>query len=72
MRVEPSNEGVRAEPLPDGKVWLRGDAEPKDWTLTLTDTTPNTHGSPGLWGFSNDHEIYYANDNLVVTPQRVA
>jgi len=33
--------------------------------ITLADDTPNTHGSPGLWGFSNDHEIYY--DNVSVT-----
>ena len=49
-----------------GKVWPTGEAEPKDWTITLVDETPNTHGSPGLWGFSNDHEIHY--DNVMVTP----
>ncbi|HWE03954.1 MAG TPA: PQQ-binding-like beta-propeller repeat protein [Tepidisphaeraceae bacterium] len=49
-----------------GKAWKAGDAEPKDWMVTLTHDTPNTHGSPGLWGFSNAHEIYY--DNLIVTP----
>ncbi len=36
----------------------------------MTDETPNTHGSPGLWGFSNDHEIYY--DNVLVTPNASA
>ncbi len=48
-----------------GKAWPKGQPEPAKWTLQLEDPTPNTHGSPGLWGFSNDHEIYY--DNLVVT-----
>jgi outer membrane protein assembly factor BamB len=49
-----------------GKVWPKGQPEPSKWTIELQDPTPNTHGSPGLWGFSNDHEIYY--DNLAVTP----
>ena len=49
-----------------GKAWPTGTPEPTDWTLSLTDETLNTHGSPGLWGFSNDHEIYY--DNVLVTP----
>jgi outer membrane protein assembly factor BamB len=49
-----------------GKAWPADQAEPKDWTIKLVDEVPNTHGSPGLWGFSNDHEIYY--DNIVVTP----
>ena len=43
-----------------------GEAEPKEWTIELEDPTPNRNGSPGLWGFSNDHEIYY--DNIIVTP----
>ena len=50
-----------------GKVWAKGDSEPSDWTVKLEDDTPNTHGSPGLWGFSNDHEIYY--DNVSVTAE---
>jgi hypothetical protein len=48
-----------------GKVWKSGDAEPAAWTVTLEDSTPNHNGSPGLWGFSNDLEIYY--DNVVVS-----
>ena len=49
-----------------GKAWPVGQPEPKDWMLTLVDDVPNVSGSPGLWGFSNDHEIYY--DNISVTP----
>jgi len=54
-----------------GKAWEKGRNEPQDWTIRLEDPTPNTHGAAGLWGFSNDHEIYY--DNVVVTanPQEV-
>jgi hypothetical protein len=48
-----------------GKAWPVGEAEPKDWNIQLDDPTPNRNGSPGLWGFSNDHEIYY--DNILVT-----
>ena len=60
---------VQQEPgkaLIKGKIWEKGRPEPKDWTIELEDPTPNTHGAAGLWGFSNDHEIYY--DNIVVTP----
>jgi len=49
-----------------GKVWRKGEPEPADWTIDLEDPTPNTHGAAGLWGFSNDLEIYY--DNILVTP----
>ncbi|MDB5303557.1 MAG: Pyrrolo-quinoline quinone [Phycisphaerales bacterium] len=49
-----------------GKAWPTGQPEPKEWTINLVDETPNLNGSPGLWGFSNDHEIYY--DNVSVTP----
>jgi outer membrane protein assembly factor BamB len=48
-----------------GKVWEKGQAEPKDWTIEMEDPTPNTHGAAGLWGFSNGLEIYY--DNIIVT-----
>ena len=54
-----------------GKVWEKGQPEPAEWTISLEDPTPNTHGAAGLWGFSNDLEIYY--DNILVTPnQRTA
>ena len=49
-----------------GKVWERGQPEPEAWTISMEDPTPNTHGAAGLWGFSNDQEIYY--DNIIVTP----
>jgi hypothetical protein len=49
-----------------GKAWAFGQPEPAKWMLTMDDPTPNLSGSPGLWGFSNAHDIYY--DNLVVTP----
>ena len=51
-----------------GKAWERGQSEPQSWTIELEDPTPNTRGAAGLWGFSNDREIYY--DNIVVTPNQ--
>jgi hypothetical protein len=48
-----------------GKVWEVNQPEPSDWTITLEDPTPNVSGAPGLWGFSNFHEIYY--DNVIVS-----
>jgi len=49
-----------------GKVWPKGQPEPSAWTIEMEDPTPNTSGAAGLWGFSNDLEIYY--DNIIVTP----
>lgn len=49
-----------------GKLWKRGEAEPKDWTIEMIDHAPNLHGSPGLYGHASDAEIYL--DNLEVVP----
>ena len=49
-----------------GKVWLKGTEEPKDWTIEAADLTPNTIGSPGLFGNANDAEILI--DNISVVP----
>jgi hypothetical protein len=51
-----------------GKVWEASQPEPANWTITLEDPTPNLTGSPGLWGFSNFHDIYY--DNIVVSENK--
>jgi outer membrane protein assembly factor BamB len=50
------------------KVWPRDEAEPADWTLTVTHEGAHTQGSPGLYGFSpqNLHKVYI--DNIMVTP----
>lgn len=34
------------------KVWARGETEPKAWSLTLQDPSPNPAGSPGLYAYS--------------------
>ena len=51
-----------------GKVWPANEQEPAEWTVQMDDTVPNRNGNPGLWGFSNDHEIYY--DNIIVTENK--
>jgi outer membrane protein assembly factor BamB len=62
LRVVPSE----AEAKVDGKIWRRGDAEPKDWTVQMVDHSPNLHGTPGLYGNCPEAEIFV--DNVVVTP----
>lgn len=49
-----------------GKIWPRGEEEPASWTVEMVDSRPNLHGTPGVYGFSPDAEIYL--DNLQVTP----
>ncbi len=44
-----------------GKIWPRDDAEPEEWTVEATDTTPNLSGSPGLFGNAKDAEILIDN-----------
>jgi outer membrane protein assembly factor BamB len=63
MKFSVSNEGGKA--VLRGKVWLRGEKEPEKWTIEATDDTPNTQGSPGLFGQSTTAEAYY--DNVLVT-----
>ena len=50
-----------------GKVWPRGEEEPKNWLVTATDERPNLTGSPGLFGNAGDAEIFY--DNILVTKE---
>jgi hypothetical protein len=59
-----------------GKVWEKGGAEPKEWTVEVTDPIGNKEGSPGLYGNALSVEgpekpgtpIYY--DNVKVTPNK--
>ncbi len=51
-----------------GKVWERDQAEPKEWQIEGTDATPNTTGSPGLFGNATDAEFYI--DNVEVTANK--
>ena len=47
-----------------GKVWKRGEDEPREWTLSVEDPHPVESGSPGLTGYS-PAEVFY--DNIKVT-----
>lgn len=49
-----------------GKVWKRGEEEPKEWTIEATDALANLSGSPGLFGNSTAVEYYI--DNVLVYP----
>jgi hypothetical protein len=53
-----------------GKVWPRGEAEPKEWTIEVEDHMPNLNGSPGLFGQATNAEIYI--DNVIVTANEPA
>lgn len=48
-----------------GKVWVKGETEPEEWSISGTDEIGNVIGSPGLFGNAKDSEIFY--DNLTVT-----
>ncbi len=60
LRVEPDGEKA----LVRGKLWKRGQAEPKKWTVEMTDDSPNRTGSPGMYGNAQEAEIYL--DNITV------
>ncbi len=47
-----------------GKVWPRGEPEPKAWTFEAVHENGNLQGSPGFFGNSKDSEIYI--DNVTV------
>jgi len=63
---------MQVEPRPNkttvrGKVWKRGQAEPKDWTITVEDHLAIQGGAPGLYGYSPVSAFY---DNVTVTPNQ--
>jgi outer membrane protein assembly factor BamB len=58
-----------------GKVWPRGEKEPADWTVEVTDPTPNREGCPTLYGYVTGHlgdqpgnNVYH--DNVRIYPNR--
>jgi outer membrane protein assembly factor BamB len=66
MKLQASNENGAA--VLRGKVWQRGEPEPEAWTIEASDATPNTTGSPGLFGNASDAEFYV--DNVQVYPNK--
>ncbi len=63
MKFRAANEGGKT--VLKGKVWKRGLEEPAGWTIEAVDETPNTVGSPGLFGNAQVAEIYV--DNVSVS-----
>jgi hypothetical protein len=49
-----------------GKVWPKGEPEPKEWTVEARDTSPQTQGSPGFFGNAKVAELHL--DNIEVVP----
>lgn len=66
FRVDLESEGPAAVAVLRGKVWPRDEEEPKEWTVTARDESPNLNGSPGLYGNAKVAELYL--DNLEVVP----
>jgi hypothetical protein len=59
------SENTNGKAVLKGKVWLRGQSEPEGWTIEAADETPNTTGSPGMFGNASDADFYI--DNVQVT-----
>jgi outer membrane protein assembly factor BamB len=73
MKLTTDMAGAPGKGTVKGKVWERGQPEPKGWTVQLTDSRPLTEGSPALYGYvtgitpdAPGNEIYY--DNVRITP----
>ena len=63
IKLQASNEGNKA--VLRGKAWPRDGEEPNEWAVVTEDESPNTSGSPGLYGNAKDAEITL--DNITVT-----
>lgn len=61
LRVEPKGDTA----LVRGKLWVRGEHEPADWTVEMVDESPNLAGSPGLYANAQEAEIYVDNVSVV-------
>jgi hypothetical protein len=65
FRVDIESEPPAAVAVLRGKVWPRDEDEPKEWTITARDESPNLASSPGLYGNAKVAELYL--DNIDVT-----
>lgn len=48
-----------------GKLWSRDEAEPAEWTVDMTDQSPNLTGSPGLYGNAQEAELFVDNISVI-------
>jgi len=65
LKAEIKDEDIGKVAILSGKVWPKGQPEPKEWTITARDESPNLSGSPGLFGNAKSAELYL--DNIQVT-----
>ena len=65
LRADIESEGDAAVTVLRGKVWPLDEPEPKEWTITAVDESPNLQASPGLYGNAKVAELYL--DNIEVT-----
>jgi outer membrane protein assembly factor BamB len=49
------------------KAWPRDEAEPDAWTIEVPHARANTHGAPGVYGFTPQSRFAVYIDNIVVT-----
>ena len=68
LKMQSSVEGEKA--VLRGKAWVRGEQEPADWMVVAEDVSPNTIGSPGIFGNARDAEVFF--DNFKITPNAPA
>ncbi|KAA5540051.1 PQQ-binding-like beta-propeller repeat protein [Roseiconus nitratireducens] len=66
FRVDLESEPPATVAVLRGKVWPRDEEEPKEWTVTARDESPNLNSSPGLYGNAKVAELYL--DNIEVVP----
>jgi hypothetical protein len=64
MKFKVSNEGSVAKL--QGKVWLRDQPEPAEWTMQCEDPAPQRTGAPGMYADSSFAELLI--DNILITP----
>lgn len=58
-----------------GKCWKKGEKEPTEWSITVTDPLPNAEGAPALYAYvtgipegGSGTDIFF--DNVRVTPNK--
>jgi outer membrane protein assembly factor BamB len=65
FRVDLESEPPASVALIRGKVWPKDQPEPKEWTISVRDESPQLNASPGLYGNAKVAELYL--DNIEVT-----
>ena len=49
------------------KAWVKGEAEPDEWTIEVKHASAHQKGAPGLFGFSPQSQKSVFIDNLQIT-----